>query len=281
MPLTLAAGSIAHDSVSEMPACSAPSRSKSFRFSLWSGQAGYPNAGRMPRKRSAISCSGLSFDPVSKLVEADAGGDRERADMVAGRSDVVRKRPVRSRVAVGGLLAKHRETDCVVTVDNDIVAVGRRRPEAVDAARGEQPAGDDLAEQLERVVVEVPRRRLLENRRELPLQLPGVEEELPVDELAQRLERRLGEAHAGERRGDDVLELDAMPVFARLRDRQQGLAFLLRVLVTQPILKIAVVRCELLASNRVEQVRDDSDDARRVEHVHNGLRILRSDLHGG
>ena len=65
MPLTLAAGVMAYVSVSSMPSASAPSRSKSFRFSLWSGQAGYPNAGRIPRKRSAISCSGASFGPVS------------------------------------------------------------------------------------------------------------------------------------------------------------------------------------------------------------------------
>ena len=44
---------------------SAPSRAKSFHFSLWSGQAGYPKAGRMPRKRSAINCSVESLSPCS------------------------------------------------------------------------------------------------------------------------------------------------------------------------------------------------------------------------
>ena len=65
MPLTLAAGVIAYVSVSAMPASSAPSRANSFDFSLWSGQAGYPNAGRIPRKRSAISSSFGSYGPVS------------------------------------------------------------------------------------------------------------------------------------------------------------------------------------------------------------------------
>ncbi len=40
MPLTLAAGSVANDSVSSKPSCSAPSSVNSVRFSLWSGQAG-------------------------------------------------------------------------------------------------------------------------------------------------------------------------------------------------------------------------------------------------
>ena len=111
----------------------------------------------------------------------------------AGR-DVVGEAAVRPRVAVGRLLAEEAEARLVVIVDNDIVAVGRRRPEAVDAARLQELPVDDLVEQLERVVVELARRGLLEDRRELALQLPRVEEELPVDVLAQRLERRLDEA---------------------------------------------------------------------------------------
>ena len=91
------------------------------------------------------------------------------------------------------LLAEEAEARLVVILDNDVVAVGRRRPEAVDAARGEQAVPDDLVEQLLRVVVELARLRPVEDRRELALQLPGVEEELPVDVLAQRLERRLDE----------------------------------------------------------------------------------------
>ena len=44
-----AAGIIAKLSVSPMPVRSARNKSNRRRFSLWSGQAGYPNAGRMPR----------------------------------------------------------------------------------------------------------------------------------------------------------------------------------------------------------------------------------------
>src|SRR2546428_523406 len=159
MPLTLAAGSIAHDSVSEMPASSAPSSSNSLTFSLWSAQ------------------------------EAEAG--------------------------------------LVVILDNDIVAVGRRRPEAVDAARGDELPVDDLVEQLLRVVPELACGRLLEDRRKLPLQLPGVEEELPVDVLPQRLERGLHEAHACELGRREIVESDALAVFLRVGDPQHRLTLAL------------------------------------------------------
>ena len=53
---------------------------------------------------------------------------------------------------------------------------------------------DDLVEQLLRVVVQLARLGPLEDRRELALQLPRVEEELPVDVLAQRREVGLDDA---------------------------------------------------------------------------------------
>ena len=49
MPLTAEAGVTANVSVSANPCASAPSSWKSFPFSEWSGQAGYPKAGRIPR----------------------------------------------------------------------------------------------------------------------------------------------------------------------------------------------------------------------------------------
>ena len=39
-PLTLAAGDMANDSVSDIPSSAAPSRLNSSRFRLWSGLAG-------------------------------------------------------------------------------------------------------------------------------------------------------------------------------------------------------------------------------------------------
>ena len=49
MIINMAAGVIAKLSVSATPTDSAPSSPNSLGFSLWSGHAGYPNAGRMPR----------------------------------------------------------------------------------------------------------------------------------------------------------------------------------------------------------------------------------------
>ena len=137
-------------------------------------------------------------EPVSQRLDHDrpivvvlglvAGGqlvravdpDGERAEMIIRRGDEVGQRAVRPRVSPVRLLAEHREA--LAGRKHDVVALGLRGPEAVDAMSAEQPVADDLVQLRDGVVVELPRRRLLENRRELPLQLPGMEEELPVDE---------------------------------------------------------------------------------------------------
>ena len=64
--------------------------------------------------------------------------------------DVVRERAVRPLVAVVGLLAQHGGS-ASPSLEHDVVALGLRRPEAVDAARLEELAGDDLVQQLVRV----------------------------------------------------------------------------------------------------------------------------------
>ena len=63
--------------------------------------------------------------------------DGERADVVAGRRDVVGEAAVRPAVAVVGLLAQEAEAR---VVDDDVVALGVRRPEAVDAPRAQRRA---------------------------------------------------------------------------------------------------------------------------------------------
>src|SRR5439155_18026040 len=126
-----------------------------------------------------------------ELVRAETGGYRERAQVVAFGSDVVGQAAVRARVAVIRLLAQEAEARSLV--QDDVVALGRRRPEAEDASRDEEPLLDDPVEQALRVVEELARRGLLEDRRVLALQLPRVEEELPVDVLEQRGEVGLDE----------------------------------------------------------------------------------------
>ena len=164
-------------------------------------------------------------------------------------------------------------------VQDDVVALGVRGPEAEHAPRSEEPLVNDPVEQALRVVEELARRGLLEDRRELALQLPGVEEELPVDVLAERGEVGLDQAAAGELRHGQVVERDAVPVRARLRERQQRLALLLGVQVAQPILVGAVLGVEPHAPLGIEQVGDDADDARGVEDVDDRLRVRGRDPH--
>src|SRR5207253_12179 len=119
-----------------------------------------------------------------------------------------------------------------------------RRPEAVDAPGGERALAEDLLELLLCVVVELARGRLLEDRRELALQLPGVEEELPVD-VAHELRRLDGALpDAGEGRDREVVEGDAVTVRARGFERQQRLAVTFGVLLAQPVLELAVLQVE-------------------------------------
>src|SRR5439155_12815618 len=114
----------------------------------------------------------------------------------------------------------------------------------------------DLVEEREPVVVELARLRPLQDRRKAPLQLPGVEEELPVDKGTQCYEVWLDRARAGERRSGDVLEGDAGAVRARRLDRQQRLSVALRVLLAEPVLQLAVLAVELARPPGVEQARD-------------------------
>src|SRR5207253_2307524 len=114
---------------------------------------------------------------------------------------------------------------------------------------------------------QLARGRLLEDGGELPLQLPRVEEELPVDVFAQRRELRLDDPCAGERRRGQVVERQLLTVRARLLDGKERLPLALRVLVAQAFLIVAVLRVEAAAPFGIEQVGDDADDARRIEHV--------------
>ena len=120
-----------------------------------------------------------------------------------------------------------------VLVEHDVVAYGGRGPEAVDAACAKQPALDDLAQQLARVVIEIACRRpdpgVVEDLRETALQLPGVEEERPVDVVGECGERHIVEhLHTEERRGGEIVlvPLDRRAVGARLRVGQERLSLL-------------------------------------------------------
>src|SRR6476660_9455777 len=99
------------------------------------------------------------------------------------------------------LLPEHRQPDAVV--QDDIVALRMRAPETVDTLRTQPTLGLDLLQKLLGVAEELARRGAmrwaLEDRRELPLQLPRMEEEGPVDVQTELRQRWLDHAHAGER----------------------------------------------------------------------------------
>ena len=108
-----------------------------------------------------------------------------------------------------------------------------------------------------------------------------MEEERPVHVLAQDREVGLDDAAAGERRRGQIREVDAVPVGARLLEREQRLPRLLLVLDAQPLLELAVLLVQRLSPRGVEELGDDADHARGVEHVHRRRAVGRRDPHGG
>ena len=88
-----------------------------------------PVGDRLDRDRRVVVVRGLV--PRRKLVGA-VDRDGERPERVVGGRDVVGEAAVRTAVAVIGLLAQEAEAGAV---DDDVVALGVRGPEAVDATR--------------------------------------------------------------------------------------------------------------------------------------------------
>ena len=211
---------------------------------------GEPVGDRLHRDRRVVVVRGLV--PRRELVGA-VDRDGERADRVVGRRDVVGEAAVRTAVAVIGLLAQEAEAGAV---DDDVVPFGMRGPEAVDAARAQRRPLQDLAQERLRVVVDLACRRVVEDRRELALQIPGVEEELPVDVRDEVGERRGRPARTPANGGAGRSSKRTDTRFARARrERQKRPLELLRMLVAEPLLQHAVLVVELAPPLRVEQAR--------------------------
>src|SRR4029453_18175507 len=98
----------------------------------------------------------------------------------------------------------------------------------------------DLAQELLGVVEELARGRLLQDRGEATLELPGVEEELPVDVRNELLERWLDHSRFGELGNRKLVEVDPLAVRAGLLDRQERLSLLLGMLCPEPLLELRV-----------------------------------------
>src|SRR5437660_11394398 len=101
----------------------------------------------------------LGLESLRELVHAKAGRNRERADMVLGRTDKVGKREIWLVVAVVDLLAQHRKARAVL--EDDVVALVVRVPETVDAFGPQPVVGLDLVEHLLGVPKQLARDRSL------------------------------------------------------------------------------------------------------------------------
>ncbi len=140
-------------------------------------------------------------------------------------------------------------------------------------------SGDDLVEQRVGVVEQFAGHRLIENRRVLALELPGQEQELPVDHCAQVFDLRADDLRAHKCGRGQIVEGDDLPVGPGLVQAQQAFLLPVGVLVAQALLLGPVVGVELLGPLRVEQVRHHADDAGRIEHVQRRRVVRGGDAH--
>ena len=261
-----------------------------------SERLGQPIGERLHENRVVVVV--LALEAAHQIVDAEACGHRERAKIVghavrAARRDEVGQRQVRLTARHRLLLSQQVESrqlarSIAIAIDDDVVLLACRRPESVDAARRQQLLLDDPIEERLRVAVELARRgavlRVIENRREASLQLPRREEERPVDERHQRLERhRRQHAAAGERgrRRRPARPIDLEALGLRRVVREQRPLFARAVLLAQPLLQLVIGVDERAAALGAQQAGDHVDDPRRVEHVNGRRRVLGRDLHRG
>ena len=159
----------------------------------------------------------IAFKGADQIVDAQTGGHRERSQKIARsrgqrrpRRNEIRERETRLPARHGFLLAEQVEQRqfCgppTIAVHHDVVVFARGGPEAVNARRGEEPLANDAVEETLRGLVHVAGGRavlrMIENRGEASLQLPGGKEERPIDVGNEVGERNIAEhAAADERR---------------------------------------------------------------------------------
>ena len=217
----------------------------------------------------------LGREARGELVGAvDRRPRRRRVESSAGRH-VVGEAAVRPAVAVVRLLAEEAEAR---PAEHDVVALGVRGPEAVDARA---PAASRRAtissSTAERVVVELARRRAARGS-------PGTCPSGPRRgrRTASRLRHELRELglddpRARERRRGQVVEVDAVAVRPRLRRAgSSGRRSFSACCSRRRSWSSRFSTSSAGAPRRVEQARDDVDDPARVEHVHRLVRVGRA-----
>ncbi len=176
---------------------------------------------------------------------------------------------------------------CVVGVELDVVADGAGGKEAVDAACGDQIFLDDVIEESVGIGEELARLLallfVLEDARVDAFESPGVEERRPVDEFAQRGERKVVEhADAGECGCGQVFgaPLDRSAPGAGGLEGDDGLARR-GVGLAERLVFGAMLGDELGFAIVAEEAGRDGHGAAGVEHVDHGLAVVRRDLDGG
>ena len=229
----------------------------------------------------------LGLVGLGQLVGAEAGGDGEGADVILDvglqRRDEVRDRLVRLSLAAIGLLPEAVEDPA--SVEDEVVAVGMGGEVPVDAARLEQVLRHDpiehLLPDLEQLPSGLAHLRVFEDLRVAPLQLPGGEEEGPVDVVAEHREVGLDGPGPDERGRRSVLRppVHLETVLERLAVGEERRLQLRLVERAEPVLVLPVVGVQLRLARLVEQGAHHADDARGVHDVDDGLRVRRRDLH--
>ena len=239
----------------------------------------------------------LVLKRLDACVDADAGGDGERAHVVlhpaALRRDEIRQTEIGS---VGGLFVllaqvvpghQHLRSR-FVGVDLDVVAHAGRRPQAEYAARGEPTTFDDLLQHGLRVAEYVTRRftdhGVVENLRVTAGEVPGLEERRPVDVTRQLRQVVILQHLATEefRRGwRDGLPVGLEGVGTCVRDGDQRRALLVGVLQSNLVV-IGAQRGDVFLALRAglrQQAGTHRHRTRGVGHIHGDAGIVRRDLH--
>ena len=237
------------------------------------------------------------LESLDMLVDADAGGDGERADVVArpcGRHEVG-ETGLRLAFSLGALLAQVYEAmqevaAILARVHRDVVVIQRIGREETEHGACLQPAlVDDSIEHLLRILVQRRRRfshgRVVEDLRKLAVKLPGVEERHPVDVIPQDLETDVVK-HASTREcGDRRLvgrPVDLVLAAARLRQRQlRRQALLVRMLVAAPCVVLTSLVDQCVASAGLDQSLRDAYGTRCILHINNRALVFRLNLHRG
>ena len=174
----------------------------------------------------------------------------------------------------------------LVGVEEDVVALGIGGEEAVHAAGLKAPLGNDAIEQMEGILVELTGlgsdHHVIEDRRKLSLQFPGLEEGRPIDVGNEFRKRYRVEAADSQKRRH--VDRRRRPVGRPALRPGVGQRHERRLLPPLEVFHVAclggtVVAGEALPAGRIDELLHDAGRPRRVEHMDDVTGVLRGDLH--